>query len=107
MAAAREPSMEDILASIKRVIAEEKEIRAAARHISDEPEAATLDRSNPQKQRARTLTGRSATRISLPLRQLYRTSYNVYNLSIFLLDNIQSFFLFIRNLFVINEFYTI
>jgi len=28
MAAAREPSMEDILASIKRVIAEEKEIRA-------------------------------------------------------------------------------
>ena len=26
----REPSMEDILASIKRVIAEEKEIRAAA-----------------------------------------------------------------------------
>ena len=29
MAAAREPSMEDILASIKRVIAEEKEIRAA------------------------------------------------------------------------------
>ena len=30
MAAAREPSMEDILASIKRVIAEEKEIRASA-----------------------------------------------------------------------------
>ena len=30
MSAAREPSMEDILASIKRVIAEEKEIRAAA-----------------------------------------------------------------------------
>ncbi len=30
MAGAREPSMEDILASIKRVIAEEKEIRAAA-----------------------------------------------------------------------------
>ena len=28
--AAREPSMEDILASIKRVIADEKEIRAAA-----------------------------------------------------------------------------
>jgi hypothetical protein len=28
MAGAREPSMEDILASIKRVIAEEKEIRA-------------------------------------------------------------------------------
>ena len=30
MSAARDPSMEDILASIKRVIAEEKEIRAAA-----------------------------------------------------------------------------
>lgn len=30
MATSREPSMEDILASIKRVIAEEKEIRAAA-----------------------------------------------------------------------------
>jgi cell pole-organizing protein PopZ len=30
MAVAREPSMEDILASIKRVIAEEKEVRAAA-----------------------------------------------------------------------------
>ena len=30
MASARDPSMEDILASIKRVIAEEKEIRAAA-----------------------------------------------------------------------------
>jgi uncharacterized protein len=30
MPPAREPSMEDILASIKRVIAEEKEIRAAA-----------------------------------------------------------------------------
>jgi cell pole-organizing protein PopZ len=30
MVAPREPSMEDILASIKRVIAEEKEIRAAA-----------------------------------------------------------------------------
>ena len=30
MSGAREPSMEDILASIKRVIAEEKEIRASA-----------------------------------------------------------------------------
>jgi cell pole-organizing protein PopZ len=30
MAGPREPSMEDILASIKRVIAEEKEVRAAA-----------------------------------------------------------------------------
>ena len=37
MAGAREPSMEDILASIKRVIAEEKEIRAAA--PPTEPEA--------------------------------------------------------------------
>ena len=35
MAGAREPSMEDILASIKRVIAEEKEIRAAAPPPSD------------------------------------------------------------------------
>ena len=31
--ASREPSMEDILASIKKVIAEEKELRAAARPI--------------------------------------------------------------------------
>jgi len=38
MASAREPSMEDILASIKRVIAEEKEIRAAA-----PPPTPTLD----------------------------------------------------------------
>ena len=37
MAAAREPSMEDILASIKRVIAEEKEIRAVTTApLSDE-----------------------------------------------------------------------
>jgi cell pole-organizing protein PopZ len=38
--ASREPSMEDILASIKKVIAEEKELRAAARPvetIEDEP----------------------------------------------------------------------
>ncbi|HEX4799989.1 MAG TPA: DUF2497 domain-containing protein [Sphingomicrobium sp.] len=38
--ASREPSMEDILASIKKVIAEEKELRAAARPIDtieDEP----------------------------------------------------------------------
>jgi cell pole-organizing protein PopZ len=37
---AREPSMEDILASIKKVIAEEKELRTAARPagvIDDEP----------------------------------------------------------------------
>lgn len=41
--AAREPSMEDILASIKKVIAEEKELRsasqvAAAEHAEPEPE---------------------------------------------------------------------
>src|SRR5262245_26799246 len=40
MAVAREPSMEDILASIKRVIAEEKEIRAAAPPSSAEDEDA-------------------------------------------------------------------
>lgn len=39
MAVAREPSMEDILASIKRVIAEEKEIRAAAPPTSGETES--------------------------------------------------------------------
>ena len=33
----REPSMEDILASIKRVIAEEKELRAAVPPASEEP----------------------------------------------------------------------
>jgi cell pole-organizing protein PopZ len=37
MAGPREPSMEDILASIKRVIAEEKEIRAAAPPPEGEP----------------------------------------------------------------------
>jgi cell pole-organizing protein PopZ len=40
MQAGREPSMEDILASIKKVIAEEKELRSAARPldtIEDEP----------------------------------------------------------------------
>lgn len=41
MVGAREPSMEDILASIKRVIAEEKEIRAAA--PPSEPEAEEED----------------------------------------------------------------
>jgi uncharacterized protein len=41
MAGAREPSMEDILASIKRVIAEEKEIRAvSAADLSEEEEGA-------------------------------------------------------------------
>ena len=46
MAAAREPSMEDILASIKRVIAEEKEIRAvttAAAADEDEGEGDVLE----------------------------------------------------------------
>ena len=43
MAVAREPSMEDILASIKRVIAEEKEIRAAAPPPEPEPEAEEED----------------------------------------------------------------
>ena len=41
MAGVREPSMEDILASIKRVIAEEKEVRAAA--PPPEPEAEEED----------------------------------------------------------------
>ena len=36
--AGREPSMEDILASIKKVIAEEKELRAAVPPASPEPE---------------------------------------------------------------------
>ena len=43
MAVAREPSMEDILASIKRVIAEEKEIRAAAPPASGEANAEEED----------------------------------------------------------------
>ena len=41
--AAREPSMEDILASIKRVIAEEKEIRAAAPPPSPESDDDVLE----------------------------------------------------------------
>jgi len=47
MAGAREPSMEDILASIKRVIAEEKEIRAAvpppSPELSDQDDVLELD----------------------------------------------------------------
>jgi TolC family type I secretion outer membrane protein len=43
MAAAREPSMEDILASIKRVIAEEKEIRAAAPPPAPAPDVAMAE----------------------------------------------------------------
>jgi cell pole-organizing protein PopZ len=48
MAGAREPSMEDILASIKRVIAEEKEIRASAPPPlpdADEEDVLELDES--------------------------------------------------------------
>ena len=41
--AAREPSMEDILASIKRVIADEKEIRAAAPPPPPEPDDDILE----------------------------------------------------------------
>ncbi|HET9398030.1 MAG TPA: DUF2497 domain-containing protein [Sphingomicrobium sp.] len=48
MVGAREPSMEDILASIKRVIAEEKEVRAAApppEPEADEDDVLELDES--------------------------------------------------------------
>lgn len=38
MQPAREPSMEDILASIKKVIAEEKELRATARPVEAVPD---------------------------------------------------------------------
>ena len=37
--ASREPSMEDILASIKKVIAEEKEMRSGAANAADDPSA--------------------------------------------------------------------
>ena len=40
---AREPSMEDILASIKKVIAEEKELRTAIPHSEDEPDETAQD----------------------------------------------------------------
>jgi len=43
MAGAREPSMEDILASIKRVIAEEKEIRAVNASDIEEPSEDVLE----------------------------------------------------------------
>ncbi len=45
MQAGREPSMEDILASIKKVIAEEKELRATVRTVED-------DESPPEDPRA-------------------------------------------------------
>lgn len=38
MPAGREPSMEDILASIKKVIAEEKELRSASTVVAPEPD---------------------------------------------------------------------
>jgi cell pole-organizing protein PopZ len=41
--AGREPSMEDILASIKKVIAEEKELRTAVDSIAAAPAAEDLD----------------------------------------------------------------
>ncbi|MEO5640546.1 MAG: DUF2497 domain-containing protein [Sphingomicrobium sp.] len=52
MQGAREPSMEDILASIKKVIAEEKELRAAAPPPlpiadEDEPEDDVLELDDP------------------------------------------------------------
>ena len=55
MSGAREPSMEDILASIKRVIAEEKEIRAAAPPpgpaVEDEPDEDVLELDSPVEAR--------------------------------------------------------
>ncbi len=43
----RDPSMEDILASIKRVIAEEKELRAAVPPALPEPEEDVLELDHP------------------------------------------------------------
>ena len=43
----RDPSMEDILASIKRVIAEEKELRAAVPPPSPEPDEDVLELDHP------------------------------------------------------------
>ena len=43
----RDPSMEDILASIKRVIAEEKELRAAVPPAMPEPEEDVLELDHP------------------------------------------------------------
>jgi len=45
----REPSMEDILASIKKVIAEEKELRTAV-HASSEPEAQNSHPEEPDEE---------------------------------------------------------
>ena len=46
---AREPSMEDILASIKKVIAEEKETRSAVPAPAPADEAPTPDADEPQE----------------------------------------------------------
>jgi cell pole-organizing protein PopZ len=51
MTGAREPSMEDILASIKKVIAEEKELRSAAPALTLSPagsESAVPDEEEPE-----------------------------------------------------------
>lgn len=44
----REPSMEDILASIKRVIAEEKELRATARPVDSVEEESRAEESSDE-----------------------------------------------------------
>ena len=45
--AGREPSMEDILASIKKVIAEEKELRSGQAPMSSEPQPVTVSINAP------------------------------------------------------------
>jgi hypothetical protein len=47
--ASREPSMEDILASIKKVIAEEKELRAATRTVETEDEPLPEDAASTEE----------------------------------------------------------
>ena len=46
--AGREPSMEDILASIKKVIAEEKELRSAGQVAAPEPAPLADEEAEPQ-----------------------------------------------------------
>ncbi|MEO7813853.1 MAG: DUF2497 domain-containing protein [Sphingomicrobium sp.] len=53
----RDPSMEDILASIKRVIAEEKELRAAVPPPMPEPEEDVLELDHPVEAEALVDTG--------------------------------------------------
>ncbi len=54
----REPSMEDILASIKKVIAEEKELRTAV-HPAAEPEAEeSLPRIAPRRRKSSSWSSR-------------------------------------------------